>query len=507
LLYCVACGESLSSDTSSFGANGHDALLPKGTKLRNTYEVGLLLGEGGAGAVYRGRHVMLGHDIAIKVLFSDLARIPQIRERFIEEGRIQANLKHPNLLRVHDIVEEDKLVAIVMEYIEGETLHSFIQRHPEPAPLTKAVGIMLRLLSGLGVAHDEGIVHRDIKPGNVLLAHSSQGIIPKLCDFGIAKVESNRGMTVTGTKMGTLHYMAPEQFKDPRSVDARADLYSIGITFFELLTRHLPFDSDNEYALMRAHVDVRPPSPRGYRSSVPAGLEAIVLRLLEKKPDDRFPDTQAVIDALLDVPEFSQLREHLALPSVTDITVIPDKNLGAPQLESEGAPSRRSPQADRARHNPIRTHAQEPAPPPEPPQEPKSKPRKQRNRISIVVYSALALLVVGTGMALLAISGDKNGTEKRPETLPPEERDPGTSPLDPHPNLGSETLTVTENQCERLLDSGEYYLRNPLAEMDEDFALDLQEFQAACRRFLVDDASDPFDIVFADLRGASLGVL
>ena len=297
----------------------YDSLLPAGTTLKQTYELIRVLGEGGAGAVYEGRHIDLGNPVAIKVLFSELARMPQIRERFVEEGRIQANLRHPNLVAVNDIVEEGSLVAIVMEYVEGETLHHFIQRQTDTIPVEKAVGIVLRVLAGLDVAHSASIVHRDIKPGNILLAATELGMVPKLCDFGIAKVDSNRSLTVSGTKMGTLHYMAPEQFQDARTVDPGADIYSLGITFYELLTGHLPFDSDNEYALMRAHLDIKPPSPSGYRPGLPDQLNDLVLRCMEKRPEDRYASAREMADALLEIPEFRRMADYRSSPTVSDV--------------------------------------------------------------------------------------------------------------------------------------------------------------------------------------------
>lgn len=169
--FCVECGQSLTEQTglTSTDHKSGGTLIP-GTILKSTYEIIRLLGEGGAGAVYEGRHVTLGNPIAVKVLFGHLARVTQIRERFVEEGRIQANLRHPNIVRVTDTVDEAGLVAIVMEFIQGETLHSFIQRNLSPVAPEKGVAIVLRLLSGLGLAHKNGIVHRDIKPGNIMLA-------------------------------------------------------------------------------------------------------------------------------------------------------------------------------------------------------------------------------------------------------------------------------------------------------------------------------------------------
>lgn len=316
--FCVECGQSLTEQTGipSTDRKSGGTLIP-GTILKSTYEIIRLIGEGGAGAVYEGRHVTLGNPIAVKVLFGNLARVKQIRERFVEEGRIQANLKHDNIVRVTDTVDEAGLVAIVMEFIQGETLHSFIQRNISPVAPEKGVAMILRLLSGLGLAHKNGIVHRDVKPGNIMLASSENGVIPKVCDFGIAKVVSEKRWTATGTKMGTLHYMAPEQLQDARTVDQRADLYSLGITLYELLTRRLPFESDNTYALMKAHLEVNPPSMRGFRPSLSAELDQVVLKVLNKSPDDRYPSCEDFSEALTSVPGLEALKQDLLVPFVT----------------------------------------------------------------------------------------------------------------------------------------------------------------------------------------------
>lgn len=361
LKFCVSCGSALTSMVSLEEEFQLDSLLAPGTFLKGTYELIRVLGEGGAGVVYEGRHVSLGNPVAVKILFSELARISQIKDRFVEEGRIQANIRHPNLVGVNDIVEEDDLVAIVMEYIEGETLHLFIQRQRNPVSINKAVGIMLRVLAGLGVAHANGIVHRDIKPGNILLATTDLGVVPKVCDFGIAKVEGTKGVTVSGTKMGTLHYMAPEQFQDARTVDARADIYSLGCTLFELITRRLPFDSDNEYALMRAHLDVKPPSMRSYRRDVPEELEKLVLRCLEKRPEDRYQDANQLAEALLSIPLFETMRDFRSTPAVTEV----DK---PPKPTGMGVPNRQLKMPARAS---VR---------PEPPAPVAVKPRPKRSR-------------------------------------------------------------------------------------------------------------------------------
>ncbi|MBN1944971.1 MAG: protein kinase [Bradymonadales bacterium] len=329
--FCVACGTALALETGALPHPEEEpSLISPGTVLKATYEVLHPLGEGGAGVVYEGRHIDLGHPVAIKVLFGHLARNPTIRARFIEEGRIQANLRHPNVVQVHDTIEEEGRVAIVMEYIDGESLHTFIHRQRQPVPLLFAIHLALRLLAGLGTAHAAGVVHRDIKPGNILLARVEEGLVPKLCDFGIAKVEAARGRTVTGTKMGTVYYMAPEQFEDARAVDLRADIYAFGVTFYELLTQRLPFESENEFAVIKAHLEVDPPSPRSFRSDLSPDLEQVVRKALAKQPGDRFQSCQQMAQALIALPGFETLKGYVSHPVVLDGLDLPTRGVAEP---------------------------------------------------------------------------------------------------------------------------------------------------------------------------------
>jgi hypothetical protein len=198
------------------------------------------------------------------------------------------------------------------------------------------------------------VIHRDIKPGNVLLARTEGGFIPKLADFGIAKVASVRGRTITGTKMGTLHYMAPEQFRDARSVTQTADIYSLGVTSYELLTGRLPFETDNDYTLMKAHLEVKAPSVRGFRPDISKGLEQVLAKALEKRPEDRFQSCEAMAEALVSQPEFRTLAGYRSVPAVVDdephsrppsVRRRPARSVARPQeigLGAAASPSRRA---------------------------------------------------------------------------------------------------------------------------------------------------------------------
>ena len=471
-----------------------DSLLPAGTVLKKTYEIIRVLGEGGAGAVYEGRHIHLGNPIAIKVLFSELARMSQIRERFVEEGRIQANLRHPNLVAVNDIVEEGSLVAIVMEFVKGETLHHFIQRQTNPINIEKAAGIALRVLAGLDVAHSNSIVHRDIKPGNILLAATEEGIIPKLCDFGIAKVDSSRGLTVSGTKMGTLHYMAPEQFQDARSVDAAADIYSLGVTFYELLTGHLPFDSDNEYALMRAHLDIKPPSPRGYRPDLPEQLDALVLKCMEKRPRDRFSSAKEMAEAILGISEFRKLGDYRSSPTVSEVTQgIQATAMGAPERYVRAATMHSGRPRERSKA-------------PRPRAEKEAQEKTRRGFSGFTVFLGIFAIVLASSVVVFALN-QKDRVPLLPDNRPDGEEKPTLSSdvarAENDVTDVAELRTVaTAQSCDALSGQVFNFVRAGDPQLSGVLAEALESTADVCADIFLEGIGDSaFDITYSRVRG------
>jgi len=264
-----------------------DSLKP-GDVVKDTYKLLEFIGEGGAGAVFVGEHTSLGNLVAIKTLFGKFVRDADMRRRFVEEGIIQANLAHKNIIRVTDIVDEDQFCAIIMEYIEGRSLDRLIRkagREPDVEAMTR---LFLEMLDGVGYAHDQGIVHRDLKPANVLLARAGESWTPKISDFGIAKIVSDMKRTETGTTMGTVHYAAPEQLTNAKAVDARADIYALGCTFYEMLTGDVPFDGDSIYQIMRAHIEAPRPDASADNPDVPRALALVVKRSMAVDPEKRF---------------------------------------------------------------------------------------------------------------------------------------------------------------------------------------------------------------------------
>ncbi len=293
-----------------------DGILPPGTILRGSYVIENMVGEGGMGVVYACHHKTLGKRLALKVLEPKYARIPTTRSRFLSEGRIQANLAHPHIVRVIDVIDSEKeggmsgILAIVMEYVQGDSLDHIIRR----GPLSEfdAVSTTLVMLDAIGYAHHQKIIHRDLKPSNIMvdaeLAKEALYNGVKVMDFGIAKlIEKDQQLTGTGVPMGTLLYMPPEQIKSARAIDERADLYAIGATLYELLCGRTPFAEYREFELMQAQLNMKPPSIKNFRRNVSDRLEAIVMKALEKDRENRYPNAEAFQRALLSLGGYDDI--------------------------------------------------------------------------------------------------------------------------------------------------------------------------------------------------------
>jgi beta-lactam-binding protein with PASTA domain len=256
------------------------------------YRVIRRLGSGGMADVYCAEDQQLGRRVALKLLYRGLSEDAQFVERFRREASSAAGLQHPNIVSIFDRGEWDGTYYIAMEYIEGRTLKDIV-RERGPAPPDAAVDIVLQILRAARFAHQRGVVHRDIKPHNVLI--DDEGRV-KVTDFGIARAGAS-DMTETGSIMGTAQYISPEQAQG-HPVDARSDLYSIGIVLYELLTGRVPFDGDSPVTVAVRQVNEAPVPPMDVNPAVPPALDAVVLRALEKDPAHRFADADEFIEAL-----------------------------------------------------------------------------------------------------------------------------------------------------------------------------------------------------------------
>jgi serine/threonine-protein kinase len=265
-----------------------------GERIGDRYEVEDLVGTGGMSSVYRARDTVLERLVALKILHQHFTSDPEYVERFRREARAIARLNHPNIVTVIDRGELDNHQFIVFEHIPGENLKDFVRRRG-PLPVHDALVLTKQIAAGLAFAHEHGVVHRDVKPQNVLLDESGTA---KVTDFGIARsIEPGDGLTETGTLLGTSEYISPEQ-AGGRRVDARSDQYSLGVVLYELLTGETPYSGDNFMAVAMKHMHDPVPSVRDRRPDVPASVDAIVSRAMAKRPEDRFPSTREMVAAL-----------------------------------------------------------------------------------------------------------------------------------------------------------------------------------------------------------------
>ena len=292
------------------------SILPNGARL-GAYELEELVGEGGAGMVYRARDTARDRTVAVKVLHPSLTGDNEVRRRFAREARLMRTLSDPHIASVYDLVEDGRLLAIVMEYVEGPTLSEELARWAGRMPYSEIRAVMSAVLDAMEAAHQHGVVHRDLKPDNVLLKWSGARVHPKVVDFGIAKLVDGTTYTVTGAFLGTCRYMSPEQLEAPQTLTHASDIYSLGVTLFELLTGRCPFVEASNFATMMAHIRAEPPSPSSLRADVPRALEELVCRALAKKPLDR-PSTCAEFResllAAIEEPPSAEATE--ALPRV-----------------------------------------------------------------------------------------------------------------------------------------------------------------------------------------------
>jgi serine/threonine protein kinase len=264
------------------------------------YRVARLLGVGGMGRVYKGVQPQIGSRVAIKVLSRECSDRRDLVDRFFAEAKAVNLIRHESIVNVLDLsVLPDGRPFIIMEYLDGAPLSWIIEQarhHGQPLPLGGLARLAAEVLDALGAAHAKGIIHRDLKPDNVYVTPSGR---PKVLDFGIAKLQPELGgsATHTGSLLGTPHYMSPEQAAS-RPVDARADLYAMGVILFECATLQKPFTADSLYALLRMHVEMPPPSPRALRRDMPPDLEHVIFTAMAKLPEQRFASAEAMSAAL-----------------------------------------------------------------------------------------------------------------------------------------------------------------------------------------------------------------
>lgn len=263
------------------------------------YKVSEVLGRGGMGEVYKGEHLTLDRAVAIKVLPRELAQKEESRARFEREAKIVASFKHPNIVNVFDFGEYEGMFYMVMEFLEGQELSDVLKSNGAMSP-AEVYPILYDVAAALDYAHAQGFVHRDVKPSNIMLQPTKGGKRRAvLMDFGIAKIVSgsSAGITQTGT-MGTLDYMAPEQIMSPKEVDQSADVYSLGIVAFQMLTGELPFKGSNAGQILYGHLQKPVPDPRDFAPELPASVAQALKKALSKAAEDRYQTAGALVAAL-----------------------------------------------------------------------------------------------------------------------------------------------------------------------------------------------------------------
>ena len=268
-----------------------------GKLLDNRYEILELIGVGGMARVYKARCHRLNRLVAIKILRDDLSQDAEFRRRFHDESQAVAMLSHPNIVAVYDVSRSSELEYIVMELIDGITLKQYMQKKGNKLNWREALHFITQIVKALGHAHSRGIIHRDIKPHNIMVLRDGS---VKVADFGIARVASGGHSTLTQEALGSVHYISPEQARGSH-IDARSDLYSTGVVLYEMITGRLPFEGDTPVAVAIQHINSIPLSPRELDPTIPEALEAITMKAMAPNPDNRY---RSADDMLADLEEF-----------------------------------------------------------------------------------------------------------------------------------------------------------------------------------------------------------
>ncbi len=286
------------------------------------YEILEELGSGGMGKVYRARNVTLERIVALKTLAPEFSADEEFVQRFLKEARVAARLNHPNVVQIYDFGSVDGVQYLAMEYVDGESLGTRLNRGRLSE--NEALQIVRQAARALAVAHAAGIVHRDIKPDNLML--TSRGEV-KLVDLGIAKrMDEDQGLTQTGQAVGTPNYISPEQIRGLKDIDARADVYSLGATFYHLVTGHAPYKGTSGALVMSMHLTQPLPDPRRYEPGLSEGLCRVLRKTMAKNREERYPDMDALDRDLARVQAGEVPRAEE--PSVTQIEALVDLEAG-----------------------------------------------------------------------------------------------------------------------------------------------------------------------------------
>jgi eukaryotic-like serine/threonine-protein kinase len=365
-----------------------------GRVFSNRYEISREVAQGGMAEVYLGHDRLLDRPVAVKALFPEYAREPSFVERFRREAQAAANLNNANIVGIYDWGQEAGTYFIVMEYVEGRSLRDLV-RSEAPLNANQSAEITAEIASALAFAHRSGVVHRDVKPGNVLLTRAG-GV--KVTDFGIARAGTSDGLTQTGSVMGTATYFSPEQAQG-LAVDGRSDVYSLGVVLYEMVTGVVPFTGDSPVAVAYKHVREEPMPPTKRNPDVPADLEQIILTAMAKDPDHRY---QTADDMRADLLRFRRGRPLAAAPVTAIVSEVPSIGAAAGAAVGAGAVA-------------AAATMQQPTIPPAnvdggPPGEDEPPGRRRALIITLVVLGLVVLAGIGVGIWALAGEGEDQVT-------------------------------------------------------------------------------------------------
>jgi serine/threonine protein kinase len=425
--------------------------------IAGDYQIIGILGAGGMGKVYKVRNTISDRVEAMKVLLPNLAEAPELADRFVREIKLLASLNHPNIAALHTALRLENQLLMIMEFVEGRSLEDRLK--DGGVTIWEAVDYMSQVLSALAYAHERGVVHRDIKPANIMVCPAGE---VKLMDFGIAKAMADRRLTQTGTTLGSLYYMSPEQVRGSAELDGRADLYSVGVALYEIVTGQRPFKGDSDYSIMVAHLQQAPVPPIQVDPTLPPSLNEIIMTAIEKEPGARFQSAQAFRGALENVkqtlakPGQAQARPVAPAPAPppagatqTAGVVYPAAPPPPPPPPRQAAPPPPPQPQFQQMQAPPPVWAQPPAPPIPPPPPPQSSGGHRG------LYMALGALIVVGVLALAAIQGPKwyraiaGGEPEKTESQPVEgapEAAAQPAGQQAQPAAGTATLPPVETQ-------------------------------------------------------------
>jgi serine/threonine-protein kinase len=424
---CPKCGVEYPDTTTLCPSDGvaletsKDSLI--GKTLAGKYRIDERLNEGGMGTVYRATHVLMEKTVAIKVLRPSFAADEKIVARFSREARAASRISHPNALSVTDFGEDENgIVFLVMEFISGRTLKQLI-RDEGPLPLTRVVEIVRQVGDALNAAHQQGVVHRDLKSDNIMLVDTMASDYAKVLDFGIAKINEpgearDAGLTAPNLVIGTPQYMSPEQCSQETEIDARSDIYSFGVILYEMLVGHVPFVADSPTMVMMKHLQEPVPSVLDERSDLPAQVGRVIARAMAKLPANRY---QKIPELIEDLTIASGTARFAPVPAQSE-NVAPRAPIDEPD-EVTVVRTRPEPQ-------PVQRRAPVTVPVGGPTMPPPDLAAASFNPLKVIIPSIVGLLVVfGVIYALRYNSlADTQNTNTSTDTLA---ADPNSQPVQP----------------------------------------------------------------------------